>query len=110
VQWNYGLKNMSRYTKPDIGNNTLAYRGQRYWLIEFAQDGEFCHYDKSDCDYVLYDGEYDAVIAFVNDVDGGRYSGSIKSHVDLGVTEYSSLSDAVDGLVAKMETYLDETG
>ena len=96
---------MSRYTLPDIEENTLSYRGRRYWLIEIAPDGKFEFWNKSDCDYVLYDCLYGAVIASVNDIDGGRCSGSIISHVDLGTTEYSSLRDAVDGLAAQAESY-----
>ena len=96
---------MSRYTRPDIGTNDLAYRGRRYWLVAISPDGTFEFSDISDCDYVLYDRLYGAVIALVNDIDGGRYSGNIMSHVDLGTSEFCSLPDAVDGLAAQTEWY-----
>ena len=46
---------MSKYIRPDLGKNSLAYRGLRYWLIEIAPDNEFEGWKKSDCDFVLFD-------------------------------------------------------
>ena len=59
-----GVKDMSRYTRPDIGKNNLSYKGRRYWFVEIVPDGEFEGWEKSDYDYVLYDCLIGAVIAF----------------------------------------------
>ena len=39
----------------NLGKNSLAYRGLRYWLIEIAPDNEFEGWNKSDYDFVLFD-------------------------------------------------------
>jgi hypothetical protein len=96
---------MSRYTRPDIGKNSLAYRGLRYWLIEISPDNEFEGWNKSDCDYVLFDCLLGGVAALAKEIEGGRISGSIIAHVESDTFEFSSLRDAAQGLAAEAEWY-----
>ncbi len=95
------------YTRPDLGKNTIAYRGSRYWVIEIAEGEVFDYHDKSDCDYVLWDGEYETGIATIKDDGDGQFTGKINSHVDLGTHEFSTLKEAVKVLSHNVESYLD---
>ena len=96
---------MSKYIRPDIGKNSLAYRGLRYWLIEIAPDNEFEGWKKSDCDFVLFDCLLGGTAALAKNTEGSRISGSIIAHVETGTREFSSLRDAAQGLAAEAEWY-----
>ena len=47
-----------KYSRPDIGENTLAYKGRRYWIIELAPGGEFDFVTQELGDYAMYDCLY----------------------------------------------------
>ncbi len=94
-----------KYTRPELGNNTIAYRGRRYWVIELALDGKIDWAAKSDCDYVLWDGDIGAVIALLNNSAGGNFEGKITSHVDLGSHQYPSLREATKDLAKLSASY-----
>ena len=96
-----------QYIRPDLGKHTLAYKGRRYWVIEIAEGEVFDYRDKSDCDYVLWDGEYGSGIATIKDDGDGQFTGKINSHVDLGTSEFSTLKEAVKVLSHDVECYLD---
>ncbi len=96
---------MSKYIRPDIGKNTLAYRGLRYWFIETESESDFEGWRKSDCDYVLFDCLLGGVTALAKEIEGGRICGNIIAHVDNGTLEFSSIRDAVRGLAAEAEQY-----
>jgi hypothetical protein len=98
-----GLKTMSKYIRPDIGKNSLAYRGLRYWLVEIAPYNEFEGWSRSDCDYVLFDCLLGGTAALAKNTEGSRISGSIIAHVETGTREFSSLRDAAHGLTAEAE-------
>ena len=42
-----------KYTRSDIGYNTIAYKGRRFWVIELAQDEKFNFVTKELGEYVL---------------------------------------------------------
>ncbi len=94
-----------RYKRPDIGNNSVAYKGRRYWLVQISEGGEFGGFKRNECDYVLYDCYLEMNIATADDVDGGTYSGEIIAHVDCGRDEFSSVREAAKGLIAGAEWY-----
>ncbi|MBT4700057.1 MAG: hypothetical protein HOB79_03210 [Rhodospirillaceae bacterium] len=96
---------MSKYIRPDLGKNSLAYRGLRYWLIEIAPDNEFEGWKKSDCDFVLFDCLLGGLVALAKKNEGGRISGKIIAHVETDTHEFSSLRDAAKGLAAEAEGY-----
>ena len=63
-----------KYTRSDISDNTIAYKGRRYLLIELAQDGQFYLVTKELGDYVLRDCLYNNIIETIKDVkEGGGY-------------------------------------
>jgi hypothetical protein len=93
------------YLRPDLGENTIAYKCRRYWIIELAPNGRIDWVSKSDFDYVLWDGDIGAVIAMLNNSDNGTFVGTILSHVDLGTHEYSSLREATKDLAKHSDAY-----
>ena len=56
-----------KYTRPDIGDSTIAYRGCRYWVIKLAQDRKFDFVTKELGDCVLWDCLYNDFIATIRD-------------------------------------------
>ena len=54
-----------KYTRPDIGHNTIAYKSRRYWLIELAQDGQFYFVTKKLGYYVLWYCLFNNIIATI---------------------------------------------
>lgn len=56
-----------RYTRPDLGENTLAYKGRRYWVIAIKSDGEFEGIDRSLADYVLWDCLDESFLGLIKD-------------------------------------------
>jgi hypothetical protein len=94
-----------RYRRPDIGENSLAYKGRRYWVIELTPNGEFDRMDKSMGDYALWDCLFDAIIATIKLNNDGKFIGEIVAHVDCGSREFVSLREAVGGLAAEFDWY-----
>jgi hypothetical protein len=72
-----------RYTRPDIGEHKLAYRGRRYWIIELTPGGEFDFVTHELGDYAMYDCLYNGVLATLKNTDDGGISGTLMSHVEL---------------------------
>jgi hypothetical protein len=95
-----------RYTRPELGNHTLAYRGRRYWVIRIAPGEKFEYVDNSMGDYAVWDGLYGNVFAVIKDDGDGSFLGSIITHVDLGETGFSSLEQAANYLSAQYDNYL----
>ena len=98
-----------RYTRPELGNHTLAYKGRRYWVVQIAPGERFEYADGSMGDYAVYDCLHGNVFAMVKDDGKGRFLGSIISHVDLGETRFSSLEDAAFSLSMEYDTYIKAT-
>ncbi len=94
-----------RYVRPELGNNTIAYKGRRYWLIEIAEGGDFDGWKSPDYGYVLVDCLLGGVIALIANTPDGKYSGSIISHFDCGTFEFSSIQEAVNKLIKESEEY-----
>ena len=88
-----------KYTAPDVGENTVAYKGRRYWVIELAPNGQFEYVDTSMGDYVLWDGDLNGVLGTLRKCKNGKLIGEIIAHVDLGSHEYPSFREAVTGMV-----------
>jgi len=94
-----------KYARPDIGNNTIAYKGRRYWAIELAPDGKFDFVTKELGDYVLWDCLYDRAIATIIIQDDGSFIGTIMSHVPLSF-EYGDIELAAKDLPREYDAYL----
>ncbi len=94
-----------KYTRPDIGNNTIAYKGRRYWVIKLAQDGKFDFVTKELGDYVLWDCLFNGVIATIKDAKEGGVIGSLLSHVELSYS-FESVDEAANSLPVQYENYL----
>jgi hypothetical protein len=98
-----------RYTRPELGNHTLAYRGRRYWVVQIAPGERFEYVDDSMGDYAVYDCLYGNVFAIVKDDGKGGFLGSTISHVDLGETGFGSLEEAANHLSAEHDAYIKAT-
>lgn len=94
-----------KYTRPDIGNNTIAYKGRRYWVIELAQDGEFDFVGKELADYVLWDCRFSGTIATIKDAKEGGVIGSLHSHVELSYS-FDTVEDAAKSLPELFDSYI----
>jgi hypothetical protein len=94
-----------KYHRPDIGNNTLAYKGRRYWVIELAQDGKFDFVTKELGDYVLWDCLFNGVLATIKNTKGGGVVGSLMSHVELSYS-FRNIEDAAKTLPTYYEGYI----
>ena len=93
-----------KYSRPDIGENTLAYKGRRYWIIELAPGGEFDFVTQELGDYAMYDCLYNGVLATLkNTVDGG-VSGTLVSHVEL-TYEFNDIREAAKWLPEHWDDY-----
>ncbi len=94
-----------KYTRPDVGNNCIAYRGRRYWVIELAGDDNFLGWESLDCNFVLYDCLDVCPLALIDRTDDGKFVGKILSHHDTGEFEYDNLQEAASGLSAVVDWY-----
>ena len=94
-----------KYTRPDIGRNTIAYKGRRYWMIELAKDGKFDFVTKEFGDYVLWDCLFNAVIATIRKAKEGGVIGSLQSHVELSYS-FQNVEEAAKNLPVKYESYI----
>jgi hypothetical protein len=94
-----------KYRRPEIGNNTLAYKGRRYWLIELAPDGKFDFVTKELGDYALWDCLYENVIATVRTKNDGDVVGTLLSHVELSYC-FDNIEDAAKFLPKLYDVYL----
>ena len=93
-----------KYTRPNIGDNTISYKGRRYWAIELAQDGELDFVTKELGNYVFWGCLYNDVIATIKDTKEGGGIGTIMSHVDLS-SSFNSIEVAAKFLPAQYESY-----
>jgi hypothetical protein len=95
-----------RYTRPDIGENTLAYKGRRYWIVKLTPGGEFnfVTHEHGIAEYVLWDCLYDGVIATLKDTQDGGVSGTLMSHVEL-TDVFSDIDEAAKMLPLFWDEY-----
>jgi hypothetical protein len=96
---------LMKYRRPDIGENSIAYKGRRYWVIELAPNGKFDWMDKSSGEYALWDCLCDAIIATIKLNSDDKFIGEIVAHVDCGSREFASLPEAVGCLAAESDWY-----
>jgi hypothetical protein len=95
-----------RYTRPELGNHTLAYRGRRYWVVRITPGEKFEYVDNSMGDYAVWDGLYGNVFAVLKDDGEGGFLGNTITHVEQGATGFSSLEQAAHYLSAQYDSYL----
>jgi hypothetical protein len=94
-----------KYCRPDIGENSVAYKGRRYWVIELAPNGEFDWMDNSFGEYARWDGLFDAIIATIKLNNDLKFTRKIVAHVDFTSHEFASFPEAVGSLAAEYDWY-----
>ena len=95
---------MTRYSTPDIGDHSIAYKGQRYWLIKMDGKASFDLCDPEDSDYVMYDRLYSYTIALITVGKDGKFVASLMSHVEL-TYGYDNLEEAVADIPHQVRRY-----
>lgn len=62
-----------KYITPDLEDNSVAYRGRRYWVVELAKGGQFQCIDTTIADYVVFDRLDNAPIGRIMRVPGDGF-------------------------------------
>lgn len=92
-----------KYIPPEVGDNKVAYKGKRYWIVEFTGDCKIDGFGKDDCQFVMYDKERGAILAYI-DLENGEYRATLAWGIDDFTRNFDSLKKAVKGVV-DMDSY-----
>jgi hypothetical protein len=93
-----------RYIRPDIGENTLAYKGRRYWIIKSSPGGKFDFVTCDLAEYVMWDCLCSGVLAILKHTDCG-VSSTLMSHVELTYA-FDDIEQAAKVLPVYWDDYL----
>lgn len=73
------MKNLSRYSRPNLHGHKTLYKGKRYWVFEVSSEYPFEGYEE-EFSLVLYDCLYGGVIT------GGKMEeGKLKGYIQFGM-------------------------
>lgn len=93
-----------RYIRPEVGDNNIVYKGRRYWVIQMTGQDSIEGFSKNDCDYLIYDGLFGAIMALIEKQEDGKIKGTLMSHVELSYL-FNSLEDAIKKLPVYADDY-----
>ncbi len=92
------------YVRPEIGDNIAIYKGRRYWVIQMTGQDSIEGFSKNDCEYLMYDGLFGAIMALIHKQENGKFKGSLMSHVELWYL-FDSMEEAIKKLPICAENY-----
>ncbi len=92
------------YIRPKIGDNIAIYKGRRYWVIQMTGHDSIECFSQNDCDYLMYDGLFGAIMALIDKQENGKFKGTFMSHVELSY-EFNSMEDAIKKLPIYADQY-----
>ena len=72
-----------KYKEPNIGDNSVVYKGKRYWIVELTGKDNIDGFDSEFCQFIMYDKLEMAVIATIVKMANGKFRSSLISHVEL---------------------------
>ncbi len=76
---------MSSYTFPNLANFEIIFNGRRYKAFKVTKSFPFAGYEEG-CDFVVWDGIYDAAVSYGTISTGGVFNGFLAfSHVEIEV-------------------------
>jgi hypothetical protein len=86
---------VTKYTFPDLTDVVVIASGRRYKAFRVSKSKPFNGFE-DDCDFVVWDGLYDAVVSCGQISSTGVFKGSlIFSHVELEVGPCESINDFI---------------
>jgi hypothetical protein len=100
---------VQRYSFPEIGDSTLAYKGRRYWIIELSQEAEIVWVTKADADFVMWDGSYNGILALLWKKADGSFKGELTTTLPLGEYQFQSIREAAQSIPAIWDWYFKNT-
>ncbi len=81
------------YIIPILGDNTIAYKGRRFWIVELTGQDDFEFISKDEFDFVLYDKLVGCLIATIKKLDGEKVKVFLNGY-DAVTYEFDSLKIA----------------
>lgn len=81
------------YIIPILGDNKIAYKGRRFWIVELTGQDDFEFISKDEFDYVLYDKLVGCLIATIKRLDGEKVKVFLNGY-DAVTYEFDSLKIA----------------
>jgi hypothetical protein len=85
---------MSKYNFPDLSNFEILFNGRRYKAFKITKETPF-NGEEEYADFVIWDGLYDAEVAY-GIITNGKFSGFLSfSHVEIEVDSATDISTFV---------------
>ncbi len=101
---------MSRYTFPCLSSFEIIFNGRRYKAFKVSMLNPFKGYEE-DSDFVIWDGLYDAAVAYGTITVDNLYCGFLAfSHVEIEVDPASCIRDFVKNTRRTQERFFRDSG
>jgi hypothetical protein len=94
------------YTRPNLDDEKILYKGKRYWVVEVKDSNKFFGY-LSKFDYFVWDGVYDAVIGVAKLKENGSFHCETLHHQGSVVRDATNFKDVVNSISFSIEELLD---
>ncbi len=95
-----------KYTSPNVGDNKVAYKGKRYWIVEFSGNDKIDGFGRENCQFIMYDKDRNGILAYI-DMKDGVYYASLAWGIDDFTRKFDNIKDVVEGVVG-MDRYYAE--
>lgn len=101
---------MNSYMFPDLSCYNIIFNGRRYKAFMISKGSPFQGYEDY-AEFLVWDGVYDALVAYGNISADGEYEGFLAfSHIELDVNSASTISEFVKNTKKAQEWYFKATG
>jgi len=87
-----------KYISPEVGDNTVVYKGKRYWVVEFTGKEKIDGFGRGDCQFIMYDKYHRLILAYI-DIENEKYCATLAWGIDRFEKQFKNIKDVVEGVV-----------